>query len=96
MPGIKASMINWTEPPMELIGDRWYGPPGAFINGTTLKSWRLCCPGCGELGSPRDGQSWKEDSGSFADVSTLTLTPSILKSCCGWHGYLINGVFEAC
>lgn len=96
--GVKASMIQWTEPPMGLLNSRWYGPPGAFLDreGTGPDSWLLCCPGCGEVGSPRDGQRWQCVSGSFADVTTLTLSPSIAKSCCGWHGYLKNGVFESC
>jgi hypothetical protein len=82
---------------LHLSDSRWHGPPGAFIemdppnSGT---SWRLCCPSCGELGSPRDGQTWQVLGGSWADVATLTLTPSILKNCCGWHGYLVNGVFR--
>lgn len=34
--------------------------------------------------------------GDLNDVTTLSLTPSILKRCCGWHGYLRRGVFEQC
>ena len=96
--GVKASLIGFSEPPMELINHRWHGPLGAFLNqvGISPTSWQLCCPGCGELGSPRDGQQWTATSGSFADVTTLTIAPSIAKSCCGWHGYLKNGVFESC
>lgn len=96
--GVKASMISWTEPPLELIDDKWHGPFGAFIDrvGTDASNWLLACPGCGELGSPKTGAKWTIKSGSFADVSTLTLNPSIAKGCCGWHGYLHNGVFESC
>jgi hypothetical protein len=96
--GVKASVIPWAEPPMELKDHRWHGPPGAFIQGAELgpNSWCLCCPGCGELGSPREGAKWTATSGSFEDVTTLTLSPSIQKSCCGWHGYLRGGVFESC
>lgn len=96
--GVKASMILFIEPPMECLDGRWYGPPGAFLDrhGTDGSNWMLCCPGCGEVGSPRDGQQWTAVVGSFFDVATLTLTPSILKNCCGWHGYLKAGVFESC
>ncbi len=93
---VKATMMPWTEPPMQLVNDRWHGPPGAFILGTTPEHWTLCCPGCGELGSPRDGATWSVAGGRWDDVSTLSLSPSILKGCCGWHGYLRNGVFEKC
>ncbi len=94
---VPASLIPWTEPPMELVQSKWYGPRGAFIErdppncGT---AWDLCCPACGQLGGPRDGQAWQTISGSWDDVTTLTLMPSILKNCCGWHGYLVDGVFQ--
>jgi hypothetical protein len=94
--GIKASMIPWNEPPLYIDKGLWFGPPGAFIENTNPDNWRLCCPGCGQVGSPRDGAKWTVESGSWADVTTLTLFPSIAKSCCGWHGYLKNGVFEVC
>lgn len=95
--GVKAQMIAWTEPPLSVVSGRWYGPPGAFIEreGTGPNSWLLCCPGCGEVGSPREGAAWTATAGSFEDVTTLSLSPSILKSCCGWHGHLVNGVFVA-
>ena len=93
--GVKATMIPWTEPPVELIDDRWHGPLGAYLerSGTDPDHWLLACPGCGEIGSPRDGAHWTAVKGSFADVTTLTLMPSIAKSCCSWHGYLVSGVF---
>lgn len=56
----------------------------------------LACPGCGQMGSPREGQKWIVTDGSIADVTTMTLSPSIAKSCCGWHGHLKNGVFVSC
>lgn len=95
--GVKASLIPWNSPPMECPDGRWFGPPGAFMDLVDIglpNKWVLCCPGCGELGSPRKGASWTATKGSFADVTTLTLRPSIAKSCCGWHGYLNSGVFE--
>lgn len=96
--GVKASMIPWTEPPLDLVNDRWHGPHGAFIKRlpTDASNYLLCCPGCGETGSPRIGAKWTATQGSFDDVTTLTLSPSIAKSCCGWHGFLRNGVFESC
>ncbi len=62
------------------------------------------CPGCGQFGSvraasikPAEGPSWKIETGSLDDPTTLTLSPSInCVGCCGWHGYLRNGVFESC
>ncbi len=91
--GVKATSILWEEPPIYREDDKWFGPPGAFIGNPTGESWRLCCPGCGECGSPRLKAKWTATEGDFADVATLTLSPSIAKSCCGWHGYLTKGVF---
>src|SRR5262249_35745726 len=62
------------------------------------------CPGCGQWGGVRVGHpksspspSWDIVSGDPADATTLTLAPSIhCVGCCGWHGYLRNGVFESC
>ncbi len=98
MSGVRATMIPWTEPPLRLVDGRWHGPHGAFLDreGTDASHWLLCCPRCGEVGSPREGTAWQIHAGSFDDVSTLTLAPSILKTCCGWHGYLRDGVFAVC
>jgi hypothetical protein len=94
--GVPASMIPFTEPPMYYKGDRLFGPPGAFLARvpTDPDHWVLCCPGCGEAGSPREGAHWTAAQGSFDDVTTLTLEPSIAKSCCGWHGWLRAGIFK--
>ena len=62
------------------------------------------CPGCGQftcirVGHPKPGESpsWDIAAGSPADVTTLSLTPSILcAGCCQWHGYLTAGVFQSC
>jgi hypothetical protein len=61
-----------------------------------------CCPRTGEpCGSvligkgvkPTVGPSWKWDGSVYAP----TLEPSInCKGGCGWHGYLIKGVFTPC
>lgn len=63
----------------------------------------ITCPGCGQcsamrVGNPKPAESpsWQM-SGSLSDLSTLSLSPSInCVGCCGWHGYLRNGVFESC
>lgn len=93
---VKASRSEWLEPPVFMgPNDRWHAPPGTLIvrsDGTFL----LACPGCGQIGSGRDGATWQVTAGSWADVTTLTLSPSIAKSCCGWHGYLRGGLFESC
>ena len=92
---VRATRIRWTEPPMYLVNDQWRGPPGAIILQSD-GSFVLCCPGCGKAGSGRDGARWSVVSGSWDDVSTLSLSPSIQKSCCGWHGYLTLGRFDSC
>jgi hypothetical protein len=64
----------------------------------------FACPGCARWGSivcghpkPAKGPSWDIVSGSLDDPATLTLATSIhCVGCCGWHGYLRNGVFESC
>lgn len=96
---VKATLIPWTEPPMDAPNGRWFGPKGAFIQqeGISGSSWSLCCPGCGELGGPSKGASWQIIAGSFGDVAKLTLQPSVhCRGCCGWHGYLTDGEFRSC
>jgi hypothetical protein len=95
---VQQIKARFGEPPMYLKDGRWYGPPGAFLNreSTDASHWLLCCPGCGEAGAPRTGATWRITAGSFEDVSTLTLEPSIAtncRACPGWHGYLRNGIF---
>ena len=98
--GVKAVQIDWTEPSIEMINDRWHAPPGSMIllegSDKAFAGFLIACPNCGQMGSARDGASWQVTGGSKDDVTTLTLSPSILKHCCGWHGYLRNGVFESC
>lgn len=67
---------------------------------------QFACPGCGRCGAipaahPKppngNGATWDLVGGTLDDVTTLTLSPSIhCVGCCGWHGYLRNGVFESC
>lgn len=102
--GVKATLQKLATPPFELreFGpdcDRWFGPLGAFAHLSIVDGkmqWSLCCPGCGQLGGPKAGVNWTVIKGSLEDVSTLTIRPSIAKSCCGWHGYLTDGVFNSC
>src|SRR6185436_16809538 len=93
--GVKASLIPVVFGP-EPNATVWYsdknrlcGPPGAYLDRhpqNTPDEWTLCCPGCGEAGGPREGAKWTATSGSFEDVTTLTLSPSIhCAGCCGWH-----------
>lgn len=62
----------------------------------------MACPGCGRVSGmrvglgakPADSPSWRLD-GNPDDPKTWTLSPSIhCKGCCGWHGYLKNGVYS--
>ncbi len=95
--GVRATMIKHEEPECFIDHDRWHGPHGAFIlsEGMSGSNYILCCPGCGEMGTPKPGATWTATKGSFADVTTLTLRPSIQRNCeCRWHGFLNNGVFE--
>jgi hypothetical protein len=66
---VKAFRINFSEPPMYLKNDRWFGPPGAilaFKNGGLVH----CCPACGELGSPKDDAHWHPTSGDYTNVES--------------------------
>lgn len=61
------------------------------------------CPGCGQWGGvqafppPKKPEGWEIVRGTLDDPTTLTLSPSIhCQGCCGWHGYLTDGVFTSC
>lgn len=84
-----------------------YAAPGAVYidRESTYKDHLLfACPGCGRMGSIRathpkdkDSPSWDIVAGTLIEPSTLSLVPSInCVGCCGWHGYLTNGVFVSC
>ncbi len=87
----------------KLIADfEFDAEPGQCLrNGDRLM---FACPGCGQWGGvsagtpkPAQGPSWQIVAGTLDDPATLTLAPSInCIGCCGWHGYLKNGVFESC
>lgn len=44
------------------------------------------CPNCGELSFSSTHKIGKKDN-------EITLTPSLIFNCCGWHGYLTDGKF---
>jgi predicted RNA-binding Zn-ribbon protein involved in translation (DUF1610 family) len=79
-----------------------YGQPGKACK-LHENLLHFACPGCGQYGSIRCGHpkpespSWDIEVGTLEDPRTLTLSPSInCVGCCGWHGYLRSGRFEAC
>ena len=59
----------------------------------------IACPGCGHVSGIRVGNPKPADTPSWAiagDPNSPTLSPSInCVGCCGWHGYLRNGVFDS-
>jgi cytochrome c1 len=82
-----------------------------FQDGTTCLFFRCPgCGKMGHIRidnpKPADSPSWdvvsppvQKTAHGLADfdLSQLTLSPSIrCIGCCGWHGYLRNGVFESC
>ena len=57
----------------------------------------LACPGCGRVSGMRVGDSAGLGSPSWLFTAGPTLHPSInCVGCCGWHGWLTNGVFHSC
>jgi len=101
--GVRAVRVTWGA--LEWRDDRgwagggWYGEPGSMVplvGAVGIAGYLIACPGCGRLGGPKEGARWEVTAGNPADVTTLTVRPSIAKDCCGWHGYLTNGVFTSC
>ena len=94
---VPAKLIEWEEPPVYMKNDRWHAPPGSMIRtqdeNRGFSGFLIACPQCGQIGSARDGAKWTVTGGTLDDVTGLTLNPSILKNCCGWHGWLVCGVF---
>jgi hypothetical protein len=90
--------------------DFWDGqhPPGAsrrmWPDDHGSGQLAFACPGCCRAGTIQTGQpkpqttpSWAVVAGTIDDPKTLTLSPSIhCVGCCGWHGYLTNGVYVSC
>lgn len=60
----------------------------------------IACPGCGQCSAMRVGNPKPTESPSWkmtGELDNLTLEPSInCTGCCGWHGFLRNGVFMSC
>ena len=58
----------------------------------------IACPGCGHVSAMHVGDPKPEKSPSWlmtGPLERLTLAPSInCIGCCGWHGYLVEGVFR--
>jgi Family of unknown function (DUF6527) len=84
--------------------DHWIEPGSCYFMLNAPDLLCFACPGCGGFGSitcgidkPEPRPSWKIESGTLLDPTTLTLSPSInCVGCCGWHGYLKNGIFISC
>lgn len=95
---VEATLLKEEDIPGEqepIPGGCFHHTPGRLLFG---------CPGCGRFGSivvssPKNpiSPSWDLVSGNLDDPKSLTIAPSInCVGCCGWHGYLRNGVFEPC
>jgi hypothetical protein len=98
---IPAKIVNTAEE-MDTVG-----PGGIFLwrlsePGKTMGHIMLNCPGCGDSSAmhvrvqgmmkPAEGQSWE-----LSYTPGITLSPSInCTGCCGWHGWLKNGLFTHC
>ncbi len=84
---------------------KWFGRPGDMARsvneaGVTTGFW-IACPKCGQFGcisfdAAAMPTPWRVTGGNIEDVTTLSVRDSILKHCCGWHGYLTDGEFKAC
>ena len=97
--GVKAILVTGDWPDTSLLE-----PPGTIRVLHDGDEIALACPGCGRVSAMRVGTtkpaqspSWQITTGSLNDVASLTFLPSInCVGCCGWHGWLKNGVFESC
>lgn len=63
--------------------------------------WAFGCPRCGKqswvfFNAPGETRGWTVVSGDARDPSGVTLEPSLLQRCCGWHGWFRAGVFVSC
>ena len=95
---LKAVKLNeWPDELDDNLG------PGSCYRVDELR-FGFTCPGCGRFGAikaanpkPAESPSWLIKSGSLDEPTSLTLEPSInCIGCCGWHGYLTNGLFVSC
>ena len=75
------------------------GEPGEFELWGTDHMF-LACPGCGWVSGMRVGNPKPALSPSWhmtGPPDAPSLTPSLnCTGCCGWHGYLTDGVFNPC
>src|SRR5438270_5163857 len=94
---------NLRATPVRFKDDDGYPPtaePGAFQFFDGQDVMMLACPGCGHVsgmtvGSPKPPHSPSWEVTGPKDAPTLS--PSVhCTGCCGWHGYLTDGVFESC
>lgn len=102
--GVKAHLT--TADKINVYGEGYdiRGEPGGMIPSVNdqgvIEGFSIACPGCGAWGGIRFvadehfKNPWRVTGGSVDDVTTLTVRNSILKHCCGWHGFLNCGVFE--
>lgn len=96
----KRTGLKATPTVFELVDDLFpdYAEPGSFEIRTGFVM--LACPGCGHVsgmtaGYPKPGRSpsWE----ITGDPTAPTFSPSInCVGCCGWHGWLRDGVFVSC
>lgn len=77
-----------------------YAEPGRFelrTYGTGERYLVLACPGCGKVAGMAVGDPKPSASPSWlitGPPAAPTLHPSVnCVGCCGWHGWLKNGVF---
>lgn len=101
--GVKARPVPTADQGIRSPDGFLCGIPGDMVRTAnqdgSLYGFLIACPGCGNYGGVAIGdknnpaRNWKVTGGSTDDVTGLSLSPSILIGCCGWHGYLRNGVF---
>lgn len=102
--GVKASLTTADKINVHGEGHDIRGEPGGMIPSVNyqdvIEGFTIACPGCGVWGgisfvaSESFTDPWRVTGDSVDDVTTLSVRNSILKHCCGWHGFLNHGVFE--
>ena len=86
--GVKAHRVDGYSTSARL-GDAWHI--------ADVQRVQFHCPGCGQVNGIFYGEKgWKIEKGDPEDPASLTVSPSIhCIGCCGWHGYLRDGVFQS-
>lgn len=69
--------------------------------GGEVHGWAFGCPGCGKqswvyFNAPGETWGWAVVSGDVRDPSGVSLMPSLLQRCCGWHGWFRAGTWTSC